>query len=250
MKRCVCPLLLLLIAVILVSLGCAKKEKPVLRVGNNPEYPPYSYKIGEQLAGIDIEIIRKVAEKMKMEIKIIPMPFEALFTSLASDKIDVAVSAITITPERAQRFDFSPPYSVTNQVLIARQDSPLQIDKFEDLGKYKIGSLSGTTGYMYLDENLIDKDLMPKTRLMLYPTNLEAISEMLDGELDFVIIDESAAQGYAKQKPIKIAFTIQTNEEYGLAMQKGKAINDKINKALADLIASGEVAGIIKSYMK
>lgn len=250
MKPSVYRALLLLFALMFLSLGCARKEKPVLRVGTNPEYPPYSYLTGDIPNGIEIEIAQKIADKMKLEIKIIPMDFEDLFSSLASDKIDLAISSVTITPERSQKYDFSVPYSVTNQVLIARQDSPIVINKFEDLGKYVVGSLSGTTGHMYLDENLIDKDLMPKTNLKLYSTDIESTGDLLDGKLDFVIIDEGAAKGYAKQRPIKIAFTIPTNEQYGIAMQKGKAINEKINKALQELIESGEVDAITKTYMK
>jgi polar amino acid transport system substrate-binding protein len=84
----------------------------------------------------------------------------------------------------------------------------------------------------------------------LFATNLEAIGEMLAGRLDFVIMDETAAIGYSKQKPLKVAFLIKTNERYGIAMQKGKALNEKINKALNELIASGEVKRIIDSYLK
>ncbi|PKN72292.1 MAG: amino acid ABC transporter substrate-binding protein [Candidatus Cloacimonetes bacterium HGW-Cloacimonetes-3] len=250
MKPSVYRASLLLLALMFLSLGCTRKEKPVLRVGTNPEYPPFSYLLGEQPTGIEIEIAQRVAEKMKMEIKFVTMDFEQLFSSLASDKIDMAISSVTITPERSKLYDFSIPYSVTNQVLIARQDSQIKIDKFEDLGKYVIGSLMGTTGHTYLDENLIDKDLMSKTNLKLYSTDIESTGDLLSGKLDLVIIDEGAAKGYAKQRPIKIAFTIPTNEQYGIVMQKGKALNEKINKALKELIDSGEVAAIIKNYMK
>ncbi|MDD2229913.1 MAG: ABC transporter substrate-binding protein [Candidatus Cloacimonetes bacterium] len=238
-------------AVIMIALlSCAKREKPVLRVGTGAEYPPYAYLNDNQLTGIEIDIAKKIAEKMKVGIEFYPMSFDSLFSSLASNKIDMAISSITITSERKQRFDFSLPYAVTNQVLIAKEDSSIKIDKFEDLGKYTIGSLAATTGYEYLVENLVDRDLMPKTNLKQYPTTLESLSELLKGNLDFVSIDNSAAEGYVKLKPIKIVYTIQTNEQYGILMQKGKGINDTINKSLKELIDSGEVKSIIQSYTK
>lgn len=250
MKRSVLTVFVILIAVMLISGGCSKKEKPVLRVGTNPEYPPYSYKVGNQLAGIDIEIANRIAEKLKMHIQITELPFDELFTALSVDKIDMAVSSVTITKERQKRFDFTAPYSITDQVLLSRYDSKLELINPEDIGKYTVGSLRGTTGHFYLDGELIDKDLMPKTKLKLYSTNLEAIGELLKGKLDFVIIDESAGHAYAKQEPVKIAFVIPTREEYGIVMQKGKALNDKIGKAMNELLASGEIANIIQNHAR
>jgi len=248
MKRIVVTAFVILIAVMLFSAGCTKKEKPVLRVGTNPEYPPYSYKVGSQLAGIDVDIANRIAEKLKMEVQISEIPFEELFSALSVDKIDMAVSAITITKERQKRFDFTSPYSITDQVLLSKFESKIELSNPEDIGKYTVGSLRGTTGHIYLDEQLIDKDLMPKTKLKLFSTNLEAIGELLKGKLDFVIIDESAGHAYAKQEPVKIAFVIPTREEYGIAMQKGKALNDRINRAMNELIASGEITSIIQSH--
>lgn len=250
MKRIVSWFLLLIVAVMLISTGCVKKDKPVLRVGTNPEYPPFSYKIGNQLAGVDIDIAKRIGEKMKMEVQIQELPFDGLFTSLALDKIDMAISSITITKERQNRFDFTIPYSVTDQVLISKFDSKLEMTSLEDIGKYRVGSLRGTTGHQYIDEQLIEKDLMPKEKMKLFSTNLEAIGELLNGKLDFVIIDEGAGHAYAKQEPVKIAFVIPTREEYGIAMQKGKALNDKINKAMNELIANGEVATIIQNHSR
>lgn len=238
------------IAIMLAISGCKSKEREVLRVGTNPEYPPFSYMMGNQATGIEIDIARKIAAKMKLELKLVTMDFDDLFSALASDKIDMAISSITITQERSSRFDFSPPYTTTNQVLITRNDSPLKLNSFEEVGKYKVGSLRGTTGNLYLDEHLIDRDLMPKTNLKLFDTDIESIAELIKGNLDFVIIDEGAALGYANQRPIRIAYTIPTNEQYGIAMQKGKELNERINKAVTELLESGEVDNIIKAYTK
>lgn len=239
----ICVFMLILITT------CGQQEKKVLRFGNNPEYPPFSYMTGSAVDGIDADIAKKIADKMGWEYEIIAMEFQALIPALASNKIDAAISAITITPQRAQVVDFSAPYYTTNQVIVAKNDSPIVINKVEDLGNYTIGTLKDTTGHMYIVENLLEKDLMSKNNLKLYPTNLEAIGELLAGNIDFVIIDETAALGYSKLKPIKEAFIIKTNEQYGIAMQKGKALNDKINKALNELIASGEVKRIIDSHI-
>jgi polar amino acid transport system substrate-binding protein len=243
-------IVIMTLAVLLTSVSCAKKKDTILRIGTNAEYPPFEFKQDNQFAGVDMDLVKTLAEKMGVKYEIIDMDFDALIPSLTSNKIDLAASAITITDERKQQVDFSLPYYTANQVIIAKQDSPLKVTKPEDIVKYKVGAQNGTTGQIYVQENLVDKKLMKKDNLKKYSTNIEAITDMLNGNIDFVIIDDSAAQGYSKLKPINILYKIETNEEYGLALQKNSPFKDKINTALDELIKSGEVVNIIANNFK
>lgn len=247
MKKILIVTLVLMTALVILVAGvsCKKKGEAVLRIGTNAEYPPFEYKENDQFVGVDMDLVRALAEKMGMKYEIIDMDFDALIPSLTSNKIDLAISAITITEERMQQVDFSLPYYIANQVIIAKQDNQAKIEKLEDITKYKVGAQNGTTGQIYVQENLIDKKLMDKNNLKKYSTNIEAITDMMNGNIDFVIIDDSAAQGYSKLKPLQILFKIETNEEYGIALQKESIYKEKINTALDELIQSGEVVNII-----
>ncbi len=244
-------IIFLLVLLTLIGItACGKKQPTVLRIGTNAEYPPFESKEGENFVGVDMDLARQIAAKLDMEFEIIDMDFDTLIPSLGSNKIDLALSAITITDERKAQVDFSQPYYVANQVIIAPKDSKYVLGKIEDIGKYKVGAQNGTTGQIYLSENYVDKNQMPKDNLKKYPTNIEAITDMLNGNVDFVIIDDSAAQGYSKLKPINIVQKIETNENYGIAMPKNGALNEKINAALKDLMDSGEVMSIIQTHIK
>jgi len=247
MKKTLLTLLVILVAmaVLFTSMSCAKKKETILRIGTNAEYPPFEYKKDNQFAGVDIDLVKAIAEKMGMKYEIIDMDFDALIPSLTSNKVDMVVAAMTITDERKQQIDFSTPYYTANQVIIAKPDSKLKIGKLEDLGKYKVGSQNGTTGQIYMEENLVANKLMDKKNFRKYSTNIEAITDMLNGNIDFVILDDSAAQGYSKLKPILTVFKIETKEEYGIALQKNSVYKEKINTALDELIKSGEVVNIL-----
>jgi polar amino acid transport system substrate-binding protein len=240
-------MLIVLTALVIVFAGvsCKKKTETILRIGTNAEYPPFEFKDGDQFVGVDMDLAKAIAEKIGAKYEIIDMDFDALIPSLTSNKIDLAISAITITDERKQQVDFSLPYYTANQVIIAKAESEVKIEKLEDLVKYKVGAQNGTTGQIYVQENLVDKKLMNKDNLKKYSTNIEAITDMMNGNIDLVIIDDSAAQGYSKLKPIKTIFKIETNEEYGIALQKESPHKEKINAALDELIKSGEVVNII-----
>lgn len=244
-------LVLVLVMILLPGVsGCGKKKPAVLRIGTNAEYPPFESKDGDNFIGVDMDLARKIAEKLDMEFEIIDMDFDTLIPSLGSNKIDLALSAITITDERKAQVDFSQPYYVANQVIIAPPLSKKKLDKIEDIGKFKVGAQNGTTGQIYLSENYVDKNLMPKDNLKKYPTNIEAITDLLNGNIDFVILDDSAAQGYSRLKPISPVLKIETNENYGIAMPKGAELNAKINQALKELMDSGEVISIIQTHVK
>jgi polar amino acid transport system substrate-binding protein len=243
-------ILITVLVILLTSLSCKKKEEPVLRVGTNAEYPPFEFKNGEEFAGVDMDIVKAIATKMGMKYVITDMDFDALIPSLSANKIDIAVSAITITDERKNQVDFSIPYYVANQVIIGKMDSELKIEKLEDLIKYKVGAQNGTTGQIYIDSMLVQTKLMKKDNLKKYSTNIEAITDMQNGNIDFVIIDDSAAQGYAKLQPIKTVFQISTNEQYGIALQKNSLYKEPVNRALDDLIKTGEILDIVTKYIK
>ena len=221
-----------------------------MRVGTDAENPPFTYLEGNEFKGIDIEICKRIADKLKMELQITRYRFDDLFSALALNKIDVAASAITITSKRKQTMDFTIPYFETDLAVVTKTKSPVKVEKIEDLGKYIVGCQSQTTSHQYLTENLVEKDLLPKEKLKLYPTVIETLGELLNNKIDLMVFDEWVAKDFSRQQDIKIIYIIPTHEQYGLAMQTGKEINAKINKALIELEESGELECIIKEYME
>jgi polar amino acid transport system substrate-binding protein len=242
--------LTLLLTIILLVASCSPEQKKILRVGTDAENPPFTYLENSEFKGIDIDICEKIADKMGMQLQITQYEFDDLFSALAQNKIDLAASTITITEKRKQTFEFSEPYFQTNLAVVARKASPIEINKIEDIGKYRVGCQSSTTSYQYLKENLVDKDLLPKEKLKTYSTLIETIGELLNKKIDLMVFDEWVAKKVSEQVDIKIVYIIPTNEQYGLAMRPGKEINLRINKALKELKDSGELQRIINEYIK
>lgn len=228
-------------------LSCQPKPIVVLRVGTNAEYPPFEYKENNQFVGVDIDLIRLLAKRLDMKIEIMDMQFNSLIPALTSNKIDLAISAISISDERQLLVNFSIPYYMANQVLIAPKYSAVKVEKLNDMSKYKIGTQMGTTGQTYLEENLIAGNILRPEQLKTYGSNRLAIQDMMDGNVDMVIIDDSAAQGYSTQKPLKIVYEISTQESYGIAVSQKSPYLKKINTELAKIIKSGEMDKIIQA---
>lgn len=253
MKKIKILVALLLISVLIFAFfagkqGGEEQKQITLKIGTNAEYPPFEFKENGEFKGIDMDLARMIAQRMGAKYEIIDMDFDSLIPSLVSKKIDMAIAAITITEDRKKVVDFSMPYYTANQSIIAKKDSNIEIKSVEDLAKYTIGSQNGTTGQIYIDDNFIKTGKMPKENFKKYATNIEAITDMLNGNVDLVIIDDGAAQGYIKLKPIKILYIIDTGENYGIAFQKDSPYTDKVNSILKDILNSDDWVQLIKKY--
>ncbi len=248
---------LLKIGIIIVSLflvfslfSCGQKEKKVLKVGTNAEYPPFEFKENDQFKGIDMELAQLIADKLNMELKIHDMDFDSLIPALNANKVDVAMAAITITEDRKEQVAFSIPYYSVDQAIIAPEGTDIEINEEGDLTEYTIGAQNGTTGQIYIDKNYVSENKMKKNQLKKYPTNIEAITDMLNGNIDLVILDTSAAKGYKEMKPISTVYTIKTGEKYGVAMPKNSPLKEKIDTALKEILKSDQWTNILNKYIK
>jgi len=230
--------------------ACGKGSKDPLRIGTHADYPPFEYQVDSTLVGIDIDLGRRLAEKMDMEYEFEHIEFDELLPALQAGYIDIAISALTITDERKHLVDFSVPYYVANQTILTHQNNQTPLNVATDLKDYIVGAQDGTTGYTYIKENLVDKNLLPKENLRIYAVISDAVKALVAGECDFLILDNSPAQSFQKQYPLKTALTIETFESYGIALPKNAPLNGKINQALQDLIDSGEVLSIIQTHLK
>lgn len=99
----------------------ANKEQLV--VATNAAFAPYEFVVGNEFAGIDIEIVKLIADELKMEVVIKDMAFESVVTSIGNNGVDMAASGLTISPARAKVVNFSNPYEEGSyQVVLAMKD--------------------------------------------------------------------------------------------------------------------------------
>lgn len=217
-------------------------------VGTDAAYAPFeSQNEKGEIVGFDIDLIKAVAAKAGIEIKIVNTPWEGIFNTLAQGDRDMLVSAITITDERRQTVDFSAPYFDAHQLIVVKENS--KVAKFDDLKKLKVGVQTGTTG----DE--VTSKLLGKTNTNVrrFESTPLALKELESGGVDAVVADNGVVVNYvtnnqgAKFKMVNDAAFAP--EQYGIAVRKGNAeLLEKINKALADLKADGSYDKLYASY--
>lgn len=215
--------------------GDSKPKRTVLRIGTDATYPPFEtvdVATGKP-SGFDIELITLVCEINGWTPEFVVTPFDGMIPGLQAKKYDVAISAMTITPERGAAVDFSEPYYLAGQtiaVLLAENG----IIKPEDLNGKRVGVQLGTTGEMMAKR-------IEGAEIFSFDNIGAAFIDMANGNLDAVLNDFPTTQAYIKSHgTAKTVGEILSREYYGIAMRKGETgIRDSVNSALSKIKGDG-----------
>ena len=94
--------------------------KSDLKVATNAEFPPYEFKDGEKLVGIDMDVMQAIADKLERQLVVNDIAFDSVLVSVQSGKDDIGAAALTVTEDRLKNVDFTDVYASTVQVIIVK----------------------------------------------------------------------------------------------------------------------------------
>lgn len=97
-------------------------DNGTLVMATNAEFPPYESLDGDNVVGIDADIMQAVCDVLGMELKIDNMEFDSIIAAVNSGKADVGVAGLSVTPDREENVSFTQGYATTTQVVIVRKD--------------------------------------------------------------------------------------------------------------------------------
>lgn len=180
------------------------ESKDQLVVATNAAFEPFEYTKGDKYYGIDMEIAALLAEHLGKELVISDMDFDAVCLSVGQHKCDLAMAGLTVKPDREKYVTFSDSYYTASQKLIVRSDDTTfdnctdaasieKILKTFDSGK-KIGVQDGTTGQFYVEGDADWGFDGFAVTCKAYKNGSLAVQDLLNGGLDYVIIDAAPAQ--------------------------------------------------------
>ena len=220
------------------------KEQGYITMSTNAEFEPFEFMEGQEFKGIDIEISQKIADKLGVELKINNTSFDSLPMELQSGKCNFVAAGMSYTEDKAKNIDFSDPYFNASQSIIVLKDSDIKGP--DDLKGKKIGVQLGTTGDTYCTKNVEGAEVSRLNK------GVDAVSDLVRGSLDAVVIDDFPAQKLVAnnaEKVIKLDDAL-TVEEYCLAVPKGdKEMLDLVNSVIKELKDSGELDEICSKYI-
>ena len=249
LKRSVGRLLLAALVVGLLAVGFhniswATPAGP-WRVGTDPTFPPFEFRntATNQISGFDIELMEAIGEQAGHPIEWVPLPFDGLIPALQARSVDMAISAMTITPERARAIDFSRPYFKAGQAFVVR-DGETNFKSLAELKGRRIAVQIGTTV-------AIEAGKIPSARVSSFDSTPLALLELANGNADAVVSDVPAilyAIDQAKLTGLHISGEHLSTEYYGIALPTNSPITGAVSQGLDALIKSGRYGELYRQW--
>ena len=230
--------------------SCAKKksmtvEKGKLTMATNAYFPPYEYYENNTIVGIDAEIAAAIAKKLDLELVILDVEFDSIIAGVQSNKYDIGMAGMTVTDERKLAVNFSNTYATGIQAVIVPEGSEITDVDTLLAGDYKVGVQQGTTGDMYMSDDI------GEDRVIRYSKGNDAVLALTAGKVDAVVIDNEPAKSFvAANGGLTILPTAYVEEDYAMCINKNNTeLLDAVNKALQELTADGTIPAIIEKYI-
>lgn len=221
-------------------------------VGTSLDYPPFAYYNDQfQPDGFDIALIREVVQRLGVRVELRDMAFDGLGGALLIGQIDAAIGAISVTPERESQVRFSSVYYVSEDAVLARQDSPItNIQTVEQMAGQRIGVQRGSVYETWLQTTLVETGLTSANNLFVYETADAAVRDLREQRIDLVVGDLLPAETAVSQGGVKLVGRGLNLQRYAIAMAPGSAaLQAEINRALLELQNSGRLNQLIQQYL-
>ena len=226
------------------ALTATANAQATLQVGSYPSNPPFEFKTDSgQFQGFEVDLIKAVADKLGMTPEFSDLGFQALFAATASHRVDVAISSITITPDRLKNQDFTQPYLDDGLALIAGPASALK--SMADVKGATLGAIASSTGEAWIKGHTAELGIAGNKS---YDTASNMFLDTANGRVDGSVNDEAGSlYAFKSMRGMRVVATMPADEHIGMMLPKGSPLTPKVNDALTALKQDGTVA---KLYAK
>lgn len=226
------------------------KKAGKLRVAVDTTYPPMEFEdTAGKIIGLDIDLARELAKILKVEAEFIVMPWDGILAGLQSNRYDIIMSSMNVTPERAAQVNFVP-YISMGQVFVVKQKAA-PVTKDTDLAGKTVAVQVDTTSFTAVEA--IQKGGVKIKAIKTFPGATETFSALKANQADVIVTDEAVGRYYTglDAKTFMVSGNAIKPEPIGIAVRKS---DTKLFKALEEAVktikANGTYAKVYKQWLK
>lgn len=226
------------------------KARGELRIGLETGYMPFEMldRSGE-VVGFDIDLGKLMARKLGVKLKVVNQSWDGIIPALLTDKFDVLMGGMTITPERARRVDFCDPYIRIGQTVLLSKKLAGTVKDHKALNdaKYRVLTKLGTTG------DIAARKAFPRAQIRTFEHEAEAAIEVRSGRADAFIYDLPFNATLAAQYPDSLAHLGEpfTKEDLGWGLRHGDpALKQWLNEFLAGIRKDGTYQALYRKWFE
>jgi len=220
----------------------------VLRIGTTGDYAPFSVEHGGALSGADIELARMLAAHLGVEAVFVRTSWPTLLGDLAADRYDVALSGISVTPERWRAGFFSHRYHEGGKVPIARCTEGGRFDTLAEIDSpgARVIVNPGGTNEQYAREHL------RAAALRVHAENRSVFDEIIAGRADVMITDDVEVELQTRRHP-ELCRTMPvtlTRSVKAVLMPRDRALRTAVDRWLRPQITRGVPNRLLDASMR
>lgn len=220
------------------------RESGVLRVGTDASYPPMSFfdEDGRTIVGVEPDLGEALGEVLGVDVKFVNRPFTGLLDDVAAGTLELAMSAVTDTAERAETVDFVNYFSAGTAILV-QNGNPAGVTDIRDLCGRVVAVERGTVQVELLQRS--QTKCSDPIRVRTFETNSDALLELRTGRATAVLNDLPPAVFVTTHKSTAAHFQLASTTQYepglyGIAVAKGRTdLREAVRGALEQLMAAG-----------
>ncbi len=207
-------------------------------------YPPLQFVepgTGEPI-GWEYDAMAEIARRLDMTVTYQNSSWDAMIPAVSDGQYDLGMTGITIRDDRREMVDFSDPYMRSEMFMLVRADETRFTDAatFAALEDTLIGAQAGTTPFYVAVYDLLDGN-EANPRVKLFETFGASVQALRSGDVDLVLTDGTAGQGYVRANPdaFKLTGEPMGSEEFGFIFPRGSDLVAPVNAAIAEMRADG-----------
>lgn len=220
------------------------QDRRLLVVGTEPEFPPFESRNEQgELVGFDIDLAHEIAKDLGVELRLETMAFDSLPPALGVGKIDLILSGMTATAERAKSRTFTDSYFRTQLCLLVHRDSA--IEKPSDADGKRVVVKLGTTG------DINAPRLFPNADVTKFDTEGACALEVIHGRADAFLYDRHSIVRHHRAHPESTRAVLEplSEEPYAMAARLGdRVFVDWLNGFLRRIRADGRYAAMYEKH--
>ena len=229
------------------AVSASSNAKPLV-VGMELAYPPFEMTDPSgKPTGVSVDLATDLAKSLGRPVVIQNISFDGLIPALKTGKVDLVISSMTATAERAKSIDFSDPYISTGLCLLLKKDSTVQGVADLDRPGVKVAVKKGTTGHLYATGNLKRADIL------VLDKDSAAVLEVSQGKADAFIYDQmSIYQNWQRnQATTRAILEPFQKESWAVGLRKGNdELKAGVNRFIKAYREEGGFAQLGERYFK
>ena len=220
-------------------------EAGVMRVANPQTSPPYSFRDeNDDLAGFDVDLANDIGERIGVEIEFIQGTFDTFIPGLDTDRWDIVIAGMSITPEREEAADFSIPYRVASVTVFLNGDDDAEIGDLEDLAGRSIAVLAGSS-------DVERAESVPDAELQTYENATLALTDLGLGRVDSYIGSRPVGLYAAEASDLNVRATDVelATERNGMAIKQGEdELKAEVDRLVREMLDDGTIAELSQKW--